>query len=46
VDARPGSLTLMARATDGAGRVQPIAAPRDAAGYGNNSIHQVRLDVA
>jgi DMSO/TMAO reductase YedYZ molybdopterin-dependent catalytic subunit len=46
VDARPGTLSLMARATDRSGRVQPIAAPRDAAGYGNNSIHEVRLDVA
>ena len=46
VDARPGTLSLMARATDGTGRVQPVAAPVDAAGYGNNSIHRVRVHVA
>jgi DMSO/TMAO reductase YedYZ molybdopterin-dependent catalytic subunit len=40
--ARPGTLTLLARATDGAGEVQPAAARANAAGYGNNSIHRVR----
>ena len=46
IEARPGRLSIMARATDRSGRVQPLVAPRDPAGYGNNSIHQVRLDVA
>ena len=42
--AKGGSLTVMARATDGAGEVQPDAARPNAAGYANNSIHKVRVD--
>ena len=46
VDAsRSGDLVLLARATDGAGESQPIAARANAGGYGNNSIHQVTVHV-
>ena len=41
----PGTLTLLARATDGAGEVQPMAARPNAGGYGNNSIHRVAIRV-
>lgn len=37
--------TLRVRATDGSGAVQPDSAPTNPAGYGNNSIHEVRFDV-
>ena len=40
----PARLTLMARATDNAGEMQPLAARANGAGYGNNSIHEVRFD--
>jgi DMSO/TMAO reductase YedYZ molybdopterin-dependent catalytic subunit len=43
--ARPGELTLRARATDSAGETQPKAARANAGGYGNNSIHQVSVHV-
>ncbi len=43
--ARRGSVTLMARATDGAGESQPLEARPNAGGYGNNSIHRVTIDV-
>ena len=33
----------MARATDDAGEVQPLEAQVNASGYGNNSIHRVRV---
>jgi DMSO/TMAO reductase YedYZ molybdopterin-dependent catalytic subunit len=46
VDTRPGPALLMARATDGAGRVQPTQATANPGGYGNNSIHQVPIHVA
>ncbi len=42
---RRGPATLMARATDGAGLSQPLAARPNAGGYGNNSIHRVGIDV-
>ncbi len=42
---RPGSATLMARATDGAGAVQPLEARPNAGGYGNNSVHRVTIEV-
>ena len=46
IDARSkGPLTLMARATDGAGAVQPEQARANAAGYANNSIHRVTVRV-
>jgi DMSO/TMAO reductase YedYZ molybdopterin-dependent catalytic subunit len=41
----PGPLTLLARATDGAGEVQPLEAQPNAGGYGNNSIHRVTVRV-
>jgi len=44
VDVRtPGAVTLMARATDAAGAVQPVEARANAGGYGNNSIHRVTV---
>jgi DMSO/TMAO reductase YedYZ molybdopterin-dependent catalytic subunit len=43
--APPARLTLMARATDGAGETQPLAARANGAGYGNNSIHKVTARV-
>ena len=45
VDATPGSLTILARATDGNGVAQPEAARPNAGGYGNNSIHRVTVRV-
>jgi len=45
VSARAGALTVMARATDGAGDVQPDAAKPNGGGYGNNSIHKVSVHV-
>jgi len=35
--------SVMARATDDAGDVQPLEAAVNASGYGNNSIHRVRV---
>jgi sulfite oxidase len=45
VDAAPGNLTILARATDGNGVAQPDAARPNAGGYGNNSIHRVTVRV-
>lgn len=45
-EARPGSHTVMARATDSLGRVQPASRPRDPQGYRWNVIHAVRVTVA
>jgi len=42
---RPATLTVMARATDGAGVVQPMEARPNLAGYANNSIHKVTFHV-
>jgi DMSO/TMAO reductase YedYZ molybdopterin-dependent catalytic subunit len=39
-----GPQSLMARATDRLGAVQPIAAVPNPGGYGNNSIHEVRFN--
>jgi DMSO/TMAO reductase YedYZ molybdopterin-dependent catalytic subunit len=41
----PARMTLMARATDNAGAVQPLDARANAGGYGNNSIHKVMVHV-
>ena len=41
----PKKITVMARATDGAGNVQPLEATINTGGYGNNSIHRVSVDV-
>jgi len=38
-----GSVTLWARATDVAGETQPLAAAVNSGGYGNNSVHRVRV---
>ncbi len=40
-----GSFTLIARATDGAGRTQPLEPVWNLRGYGNNSVHRVRVNV-
>ena len=39
----PGSVTLRARATDLAGRSQPLLPDWNRLGYGNNSVQQVRV---
>ena len=44
--AAAGPLTLAVRATDAGGGTQPTLARPNLAGYGNNSIHQVRIHVA
>jgi sulfite oxidase len=40
---RGATLTVMARATDNAGETQPLLARANAGGYGNNSIHVVKV---
>ncbi len=45
VDATPGDLTILARATDGDGVVQPESARPNGGGYGNNSIQRVMVRV-
>jgi DMSO/TMAO reductase YedYZ molybdopterin-dependent catalytic subunit len=42
---RVGRQTVRARATDQSGAVQPDVAATNPAGYGNNSVHEVRFDV-
>jgi hypothetical protein len=42
---KPGRVTIMARATDGAGEVQPLEAKANTGGYGNNSIQAVTVNV-
>ena len=42
----PARVTVMARATDGKGEVQPVEARANAGGYANNSIHVVSFRVA
>jgi DMSO/TMAO reductase YedYZ molybdopterin-dependent catalytic subunit len=41
----PMRVTLMARATDGAGVQQPLEPETNAGGYGNNAIHKVTVHV-
>lgn len=41
--ATPGAHSLMARATDRTGATQPASAVSNPGGYGNNSIHEVRV---
>ena len=41
----PGDYLLMARATDAAGRSQPLGQSWNAQGYGNNAVHQIRVRV-
>lgn len=45
VVAAAGPHAVLARATDRSGAVQPMAAPPNPAGYGNNSVHAVRFYV-
>lgn len=40
-----GSFTLIARATDGAGHTQPLEPVWNLRGYGNNSVHRVRVSL-
>lgn len=42
---RPGRVCLAARATDGRGATQPRHARHNVGGYGNNSIHEVPIEV-
>ncbi|HEU4379749.1 MAG TPA: sulfite oxidase [Hyphomicrobiaceae bacterium] len=44
-DATSGDHELACRATDANGNVQPLEAPWDAAGFGNNAVHRVRVKV-
>jgi DMSO/TMAO reductase YedYZ molybdopterin-dependent catalytic subunit len=44
-DARPGTHTVMARASDSLGRYQPASRPPDPQGYRWNVIHAVRVAV-
>jgi len=44
-DATAGEHELACRATDAAGHVQPIEPPWDVTGFGNNSVHRVRVRV-
>ena len=44
--ARPGAVTVRARATDQAGRTQPDKPEWNPLGYANNAFHEVRLAVA
>jgi DMSO/TMAO reductase YedYZ molybdopterin-dependent catalytic subunit len=46
IDAQPGSLSLIARATDSSGATQPLQPRWNAYGYANNVVHQVRVTVA
>jgi DMSO/TMAO reductase YedYZ molybdopterin-dependent catalytic subunit len=44
-DAEPGEHELACRATDANGNVQPLEAPYDRIGFGNNSVHRVQVTV-
>ncbi len=44
-DAVAGEHELSCRATDAAGNVQPLEPPWDLTGFGNNSVHRVRVRV-
>lgn len=44
--ARPGEVTIRARATDSAGRTQPVQPEWNRRGYGGNFIHAVTVRVA
>lgn len=46
LDAKPGQHTIMARASDSLGRLQPASRPPDPQGYRWNVIHAVRVNVA
>lgn len=42
---RAGIVTVRGRATDAEGHVQPLSAPWDLAGFGNNMVHEVGVFV-
>ncbi len=44
-DAAPGEHELACRATDAAGRVQPLEPPWDVTGFGNNAVQRVAVRV-
>lgn len=46
VDVPPGDRVLASRATDAEGNVQPLDAPWNAHGYGNNAVAPVRVHAA
>jgi DMSO/TMAO reductase YedYZ molybdopterin-dependent catalytic subunit len=46
VELAPGHHTVMARATDASGRMQPLDPPWNARGYGNNVVQSVGFEVA
>jgi len=46
VDAEPGPLEILARATDTSGATQPLEPRWNVNGYANNVIHRVTIDVA
>ncbi len=43
--ARPGTVTIQARATDQAGQTQPEKPQWNPLGYANNAVHEIRLTV-
>jgi DMSO/TMAO reductase YedYZ molybdopterin-dependent catalytic subunit len=43
--ATPGEHELACRATDAAGNVQPLEAPWDLSGFGNNAVHKIHVTV-
>jgi DMSO/TMAO reductase YedYZ molybdopterin-dependent catalytic subunit len=43
--AAPGAHEIACRATDANGQVQPLEAPWDAGGFGNNAVHRVAVTV-
>jgi DMSO/TMAO reductase YedYZ molybdopterin-dependent catalytic subunit len=45
-DATPGEHALSCRATDANGKVQPLSAPWDVSGFGNNMVQEVGVYVA
>lgn len=44
-EASPGEHVLACRATDAAGKVQPLEPPGDVTGFGNNAVHSVAVRV-
>ena len=43
--AKPGAYDIVCRATDAAGNVQPMEAPFDRGGFGNNGVHMIEVFV-
>jgi sulfane dehydrogenase subunit SoxC len=44
-EARPGEHELACRATDSSGERQPLEAPWDASGFGNNGVQRIHVTV-